>query len=124
MDKIQIANELLKNSIEPIKSILKEYVANMNLSITENNFELYDDWMCIDRCVSYFCSTNFNIRYWQLFEIPIDSVYCFVHTKTLQCFDLVISKDGVVIPTYIDSDSILQSANSIQEAIEKYIIPE
>lgn len=125
MNKLEIAQELLKNTTNiHLKNLLDEYIINMNLSIAENDFDIYDEWQCIDKCISYFQTVDFNITDWELYEIPIEYTYCFLNTKTRRGFDLVLSNDGQVSPCYVDSNFNQQTALSIQNAIERYYVPD
>lgn len=125
MNKIQIAHALFKNTTNIyLENLLENYIANMDLGTAEDDFDIHDEWMGIDKCVSYLQSVSFDMSDWELYEIPIHFTYCFLNAKTEQNFDLVLSDDGQVNPSYVDSNSNQQIAPSIQEAIEKYYIPE
>lgn len=131
MDKLQIANELLKNTTNIyLKNQLENYIANMNLyiygHISEGDFEILDEGIALDMCITYIEKEKFDITDWQLFEIPIYYVplqyktHVFYNSKTKQMFDLAVFYDGEVIPRYIANGSE-KDATSIQEAIEKYM---
>lgn len=124
MNKLQIANELLKNTTNIyLKNQLENYIANMNLyiygHISEGDFETLDEGIALDMCITYIAKEKFNITDWQLFEIPIYYAHVFYNPKTKQIFDLAVFDDGEVIPRYIANGSE-KDATSIQEAIKKY----
>ena len=120
MNKIEVAEEILKNSKNKgIKQFITEYV-----SYLKNGVELKsDDLIRFDKCISYIKEIGFDINGWMLSEIPIYYAHCFWNETIKKAFDLDIFEiNGVVIPTYIDDTSNEQEAKTIEEAIEKYII--
>lgn len=124
MTKLQIANELLKNTENIyLKNYLENYIANMNgyISghISENDFEILDGGIALDLIFNYIEKENFNITGWQLIEIPIYFVHIFHNPLTKQAFELHVLEDGQVIPRYI-SNGNEKDATIIQEAIERY----
>lgn len=128
MNKLQIAEELQKNTTNIYgKNHIKEYIANMNGYIeghvSEGDFDIRDVGIALDLCFTYIVKERFDIKDWYLFEIPIENVYVFANVKKSEVFDLVVSNDGQVFPSYIDSNSTQQHAISIKEAIGKYVIP-
>ncbi len=85
----------------------------------EDNLQLLKFHRCIER-IEY---EMFNFSGWHLHEIPIDGVFCFVKMEndSYLAFDLVYdNKTDKVIPCYVEA-SELYEAESIQEAINKYI---
>lgn len=126
MTKLQIANELLKNTTSIcLKNLIENYIANMNGyvagHISEGDFVIDDELIGLDLCITYIEKENFNIMDWQLLEIPIYYAHVFYNPKTEQMFDIAVFDDGEVIPRYIMNGNE-QDATSIQEAIEKYDI--
>jgi len=124
MGKLQIANELLKNTTNIyLKNQIENYIANVNGYIhghvSEGDFEILDDGIALDMCITYIEKDKFDIKDWQLFEIPIYYAHVFYNPKTEQMFDIAVFEDGKVIPRYIKNGNE-KDATSIQEAIEKY----
>lgn len=122
MNKLEIAKELLKNTLNIyLKNFIENYIANMNgyieAHISEKNYA--DACIKFDLCITQIEKEKFDIKDWGLFEIPIEYAYIFYNPKTEQMFDIDVFDDGEVIPTYI-SNGNEEFAKSIQEAIEKY----
>lgn len=85
----------------------------------EDNLQLLKFHRCIERIEH----EAFNFSCWHLHEIPVDGVFCFIKMENGSCFafDLVYEKEiDKVIPCYVEA-SELHEADSIQEAINKYI---
>lgn len=119
MEKIQIANTLLKNTINKyLQGFIKEYILNIE-AIEQRKCE-NETFVRFDNCISYLKEVDFNITDWMLFEIPIFYSHCFWNTNTKQAFDLAVWDIGKVMPRYLDSRANEQNAKTIQEAIEKY----
>jgi len=122
--KLQIANELLKNTTNIyLKNQIENYIANMNGYIngyvSEGDFEILDNGIALDMCITYIEKEKFDIKDWQLFEIPIYYAHVFYNPKTEQMFDIAVFADGEVTPRYISKGNE-KDATSILEAIEKY----
>lgn len=119
MKKMQIANELLKNSTNIyIQSFIRKYIENID--VIENNKCEDKALIRLDNCVSYIKEVGFDISNWALVEIPIFYSHCFWNKETRKAFDLAVWDIGEVIPRYLDSEVNEQDAKTIQEAIEKY----
>lgn len=120
MEKIEIASEILKNcrNHQGVKGVLDSYIEFLKNG-TKNPKKL-DLMIRIDNCISYIKDVDFDIKGWELYDIPIITAYCFWNTQTKQAFDLAIFNIGEVIPQYMDSACSDCDANSIDEAIIKY----
>ncbi|MGE1115049.1 hypothetical protein ACQJ0K_25175 [Priestia megaterium] len=122
MEKVEIANELLKNSENDyIRALIKNYLLN---------FEELEQGKCenemlirFHNCVSYINKVDFNITGWMLNEIPTFYAHCFWNKKTNEAFDLGVWAIGEVIPRYLDSQANEQDSKNIEEAIKKFIVP-
>ncbi|MDU5108704.1 MAG: hypothetical protein E6241_18515, partial [Clostridium sp.] len=57
---------------------------------------------------------------WCLLEIPLSNIYTFFNENRNEFFDLIVYNNNVN-PQYLDENYNTSDANSIQEAIEKYI---
>lgn len=124
MNKLEIAQELLKNTTNIyLKELIENYIANMNGYIdghvSDGDFEIFDDGIALDMCITYIEKEKFDIKDWQLFEIPIYYAHVFYNPKTDQTFDIAAFEDGEVTPRYLANGNE-EDAKSIQEAIEKY----
>lgn len=124
MNKLEIAHELLKNTTNIyLKKHIENYIANMDGYIaghvSEGDFEILDDGIAFDICITYIEKEQFDIKDWQLFEIPIYYAHVFYNPKTKQMFDLAVFEDGETTPRYISKGNE-EDAKSIPEAIEKY----
>lgn len=118
--KLQIANELLKNTTNQyLKEFVSQYIRK--LDDLESKSEFDEELLRFDSCVGYIRSSGFDITGWQLREIPVEYAHVFYHKESERAFDLDVFDIGEAVPTYIDSNSSERSANSIEEAIEKYI---
>jgi hypothetical protein len=120
MEKIEIAKELLKNTINKyIIAFIQDYIEILELDDIKNCNN--EEFIRFDKCISYIKKVGFNINGWMLFEIPIEYAHCFWNKTTKKAFDLdVFDINKQVIPTYLDDKSNEQSAKTIEEAIEKY----
>jgi len=119
MEKLQIANELLKNTTNnDILEVIKNYIQNIDAleQLKCNNKEL----IRLDNCISYIKEVDFDISGWMLFEIPIFYSHCFWNKNTKKAFDLVVWHIGEIIVRYLDTEANEQDAKTIQEAIDKY----
>ncbi|BBM13542.1 hypothetical protein ABVF54_05690 [Enterococcus mundtii] len=67
-----------------------------------------------------------EIEGWILDERPLVTIFCFYQPETNQAFDIVINEAGNLVPYYSgeDDENGINSfpANTIKEAIEKYMI--
>lgn len=118
MTKVEIANELLKNSTSVYqKELIKKYIESIDKL---DNKCINKELIRFDNCISYFLDEKFDITGWMLFDIPIFYSHCFWNTKSKQAFDLAVWNIGEIIPRYLDSEADEQDAKTIQEAIEKY----
>ncbi|PEM69295.1 hypothetical protein [Bacillus pseudomycoides] len=122
MEKIEIAEELLKNTSNIyMQKIIQEYRWYCD-SLEKGEFECDEDDSLIrfHNCISYIKEEGFDIRGWGLWEIPTFYSHCFYNKHTKEQFDLAVLKLGEVIPRYINKYSNEQDAKSIEEAIKKY----
>ncbi|WP_260849963.1 hypothetical protein [Bacillus pumilus] len=111
-----IASELLKNTKNKyVKQFISKYISKHVLDSI--------DLVRFHNCITYIHKQDFDINGWELFEIPIPDIYCFLNVKTGQSFDLTIMYDlqvhphVQVHPQYIDETGNGQNAISIQQAI-------
>lgn len=123
--KLDIAKELLKNTKNIyLKRFIEKYINNFNEIQNKNNKVLEEldlfEYINFDKCIEYINQSKFDITGWHLLEIPLSNIYTFYNKKRNEDFDLVVYKDNV-IPQYLDENYNIYDANSIQEAIEKYI---
>lgn len=121
MEKIEIVNELLKNSTGSKKRFLEEYLLNF-YELEQEKYEDEEDKSLVrlHNCISYIKEVDFDITGWELWEIPIFYSHCFLNKQTNEQFDLAVWDLGEVIPRYINDYSNEQDAKSIEEAIKKY----
>ncbi|PGA62192.1 hypothetical protein [Bacillus pseudomycoides] len=121
MDKLEIANELFKNSYNVyIKEFIEKYLLNFK-GLEKGEYENEDDGLIrLHDCISYIKEKDFDIRGWGIWEIPIFYAHVFSNKTTNEFFDLAVWDIGKVIPRYIDEHSNEQDAKSIEEAIKKY----
>ncbi|WP_341963560.1 hypothetical protein NM897_16900 (plasmid) [Planococcus maritimus] len=120
MRKKEIANELLKNTVEPLNVLLSNYL--LILSELEEGYESDEQIMRLHYCIKYIEENNFDVEDWGLFEIPHSSVHAF-HNKNTDCFfDLTVHDTGEVSPEYLDNEYNMQGAKSIQDAIANYYV--
>ena len=116
-NKLEIAKELLANTKSLNLNNFKEIQNKNNKELeTLGLFEYID----FDKCLEYIVISNFNIKEWCLLEIPLSNIYTFYNANRKNYFDLIVYNDNVN-PQYLDENSNTSDANSIQEAIEKYI---
>lgn len=120
--KIQIANELLKNTTNiPLQDFIKHYIMIERNDIM-NEYEDEKDILRLDKCIEYIVESEFDITGWGLNEIPVYYDYVFFNKEKKKAFDLIIyNLNDRVIPSYIDRNYNDQDATTIQEAIEKYL---
>ena len=128
MAQKEIALELLKHTTNVyLSDFILQYIYKVQTleppldKSDEDNLQLLKFHRCIERIEH----EAFNFSGWHLHEIPIDDVFCFVKMKngSYYAFDLVYDKEmDIVIPCFVDDESCLDEAKSIQEAINKYII--
>lgn len=124
-NKLEIAKELLKNTKNiNLKNFIEKYINNLNEIQNKNNKDLETlglfEYIGFNKCIEYIVNSNFNIREWCLWEIPLSNIYTFYNANRKEYFDLIIYSDNVN-PQYLDENYNTSDANSIQEAIEKYI---
>lgn len=124
-NKLEIAKEILKNTKNiNLKNFIEEYIDNFNEIQNKNNKKLENlslfEYINFDRCIQYIVNSNFNIREWSLCDIPLSNIYTFYNENRKSYFDLIVYNDNVT-PQYLDENYNTSDANSIQEAIEKYI---
>ena len=123
----EIALELLKHTTNVyLSDFILRYIYKIQTlkppldKSDKDNLQLLKFHRCIER-IEY---EMFNFSGWHLHEIPIDGVFCFVKMEndSYLAFDLVYDKEtDKVIPCYVEA-SELHEADSIQEAINKYIV--
>ncbi|HFE9702249.1 TPA: hypothetical protein ACGA34_002276 [Clostridium perfringens] len=124
-NKLEIAKELFSNTKNiNLKNFIKEYINNFDEIQNKNNKNLENlslfKYINFDRCIEYIVNSNFNIREWYLYDIPLSNIYTFYNENRKYYFDLIVYNDNVT-PQYLDENYNTSDANSIQEAIEKYI---
>ncbi|MGM2306236.1 hypothetical protein HB665_24230 [Bacillus paranthracis] len=122
--KVEIAKELLKNSLNIyIKNKIEKYIFHIEESEDGGYFnkkDLDDDSLIrFHNCITYIQEKGFDIKGWMLYEIPIYYTHCFYNKTKEQRFDLMVLNIGEVIPAYIDY-SEEKDAKSIEEAIKNY----
>lgn len=126
MAQKEIALELLKHTTNVyLSDFILRYIYKVQTlkppldKSDEDNLQLLQFHRCIERMEH----EAFNFSGWHLHEIPIDGVFCFVKMEndSYLAFDLVYDKEtDKVIPCYVE-ESDLHEAESIQEAINRYI---
>lgn len=126
MKKLEIAKELLKNTKNiHLKIFIEEYINNFNEIQSKNNKVLEEldlfEYIFFDKCIEYINQSKFDITGWCLWEIPISNLYLFYNENRKESFDLIVNDKYNVIPEYIDENCNSSEANSIQEAIKKYM---
>lgn len=124
-NKLDIAKELLKNTKNiNLKNFIEKYINNFDKIQNKNNKELETlglfEYIGFNKCIEYIVNSNFNIREWCLWEIPLANIYTFYNKNRKEYFDLIVYNDNVN-PQYLDENYNTSDADSIQEAIEKYI---
>lgn len=124
-NKLEITKELLSNTKNiNFKNFIKEYISNFNDIQNKNNKELETldlfEYINFNKCIEYINNSKFNIKEWCLVEIPLSNIYTFYNANRKEFFDLIVYNDNVN-PQYLDENYNTSDANSIQEAIEKYI---
>lgn len=124
MEKIEIAKELLKNSLNiHRKAKIEGYISHFEAIEDEGYFNekgIGKDFLIrFNNCITYIQKVGFDIKGWMLYEIPIYYAYCFYNRSTEQRFDLTVFDSGEVIPTYINQTEE-KYAKTIEEAIKKY----
>lgn len=124
-NKLEIAKELLSNTKNiNFKNFIEEYISNFNDIQNKNNKELETlglfEYIGFNKCIEYIDNSKFNIKGWCLWEIPLANIYTFHNKNRKDYFDLIVYNDNVN-PQYLDENYNTSDANSIQEAIEKYI---
>lgn len=125
MEKLEIAKELLENSLNTyIKKKIEEYIFHfeeLESGVYCNKSNREDDSLIrFHNCTTYIHETGFNIKGWMLYEIPIYYSHCFYNESIEKRFDLMVLHIGEVIPGYIDDYSVEKAAETIEEAIKKY----
>ncbi|HFD2048862.1 TPA: hypothetical protein ACF2C9_002790 [Clostridium perfringens] len=124
-NKLGIAKELFSNTKNiNLKNFIKEYINNFDEIQNKNNKELETldlfEYINFDKCIEYINNSKFNIKEWCLLEIPLSNIYTFFNENRNEFFDLIVYNNNVN-PQYLDENYNTSDANSIQEAIEKYI---
>ncbi|MGU8577945.1 hypothetical protein ACV3RL_14750 [Clostridium perfringens] len=124
-NKLEIAKELLSNTKNiNFKNFIEEYISNFDEIQNKNNKELETldlfEYINFNKCIEYINNSKFNIKEWCLVEIPLSNIYTFYNANRKEFFDLIVYNDNVN-PQYLDENYNTSDANSIQEAIEKYI---
>ncbi|MCC2477180.1 hypothetical protein SIM55_23185 [Bacillus cereus group sp. BfR-BA-02675] len=125
MEKLQIAKELLANSLNIyIKIKIEEYIfhfEDLESGVYCNKKNREDESLIrFHNCITYIHETGFNIKGWTLYEIPIYYSHCFYNKSMGKRFDLMVLNIGEVIPAYLDY-SEEKAAETIEEATKKYI---
>ncbi len=124
-NKLEIAKELFANTKNiNLKNFIEEYINNFHEIQNKNNKDIETlglfKYIYFDKCIEYIVNSNFNIREWCLWEIPLSNIYTFFNENRNEFFDLIVYNNNVN-PQYLDENYNTSDANSIQEAIEKYI---
>ena len=124
-NKLEIAKELFSNTKNiNFKNFIEKYINNFNEIQNKNNKELERlglfEYINFNKCIEYIKNSKFNIKEWCLLEIPLSNIYTFYNENRKEFFDLIVYRDNVN-PQYLDENYNTSDANSIQEAIEKYI---
>ncbi|ELC8463757.1 hypothetical protein G6Y98_09185 [Clostridium perfringens] len=124
-NKLEIAKELFSNTKNiNLKNFIKEYINNFDEIQNKNNKELETldlfEYINFNKCIEYINNSKFNIKEWCLLEISLSNIYTFFNENRNEFFDLIVYNNNVN-PQYLDENYNTSDANSIQEAIEKYI---
>ncbi|MGU8959232.1 hypothetical protein ACV3VX_14435 [Clostridium perfringens] len=122
-NKLGIAKELFSNTKNiNLKNFIKEYINNFDEIQNNKELETLDlfEYINFDKCIEYINNSKFNIKEWCLLEIPFSNIYTFFNENRNEFFDLIVYNNNVN-PQYLDQNYNTSDANSIQEAIEKYI---
>ena len=123
MNTKEIAHELLKNSTNVhLKAFIETYISHLPSLEQETCNEM--GLVRLHRCITYLHQTNFDVTGWMMFEIPSYESHCFLNEQTDGFFDLAVFEDKHVEPQYLDGNGYLQKAETIEEAINKYILPD
>ncbi|MGG5462894.1 hypothetical protein [Clostridium sp. B9] len=117
-NKLEIAKELFSNTKNiNLKNFIKEYINNFDEIQNKNNKNLENlslfKYINFDRCIEYIVTSNFNIREWSLYDIPLSNIYTFYNENRKYYFDLIVYNDNVT-PQYLDENYNTSDANSIQ----------
>ena len=115
-----VAKLLLDNTKD---DYLKKFISIYISEITEGN-KVFEE-PALNRfhnCIDYIANEKFDIKGWQLFEIPVFYAHCFRNEMTNERFDLSVWDIGKVVPRYLDDNCNEQDAKTIQEAIIKYCV--
>lgn len=127
MKQNEIALELLKHTKNIyLNDFILRYIYKVQTlnSLLDKSDEDNLQFLKFHRCIERIEHEAFNLLGWHLYEIPIDGVFCFVKMAKVSsfAFDLVYDNEtDKVIPCYVEA-SELHEADSIQEAINKYIV--
>ncbi|ELC8422716.1 hypothetical protein JJB67_14885 [Clostridium perfringens] len=122
-NKLGIAKELFSNTKNiNLKNFIKEYINNFDEIQNNKELETLDlfEYINFNKCIEYINNSKFNIKEWCLLEIPLSNIYTFFNENRNEFFDLIVYNNNVN-PQYLDENYNTSDANSIQEAIEKYI---
>lgn len=122
-NKLGIAKELFSNTKNiNLKNFIKEYINNFDEIQNNKELETLDlfEYINFNKCIEYINNFKFNIKEWCLLEIPLSNIYTFFNENRNEFFDLIVYNNNVN-PQYLDENYNTSDANSIQEAIEKYI---
>lgn len=118
----QIASELLKNSGKFYKEVIENYLDH--LQEIEQGHCKDIELLRLHDCISYIRSVGFEIKGWMLWQIPTFYSHVFRNAKKNEWFDLAVWDIGEVIPRYLCERANEQDAKTIQEAIERYCVPD
>lgn len=122
-NKLGIAKELFSNTKNiNLKNFIKEYINNFDEIQNNKELETLDlfEYINFNKCIEYINNSKFNIKEWCLLEIPLSNIYTFFNENRNEFFDLIVYNNNIN-PQYLDENYNTSDANSIQEAIEKYI---
>lgn len=125
-NKLEIAKELLNNTKNfYLKNFIEEYITNFNKIQDKDRYVLEEldllEYKIFDRCIEYIEQYKFDINGWGLLQILYSVNYAFYNENRKEGFDLFLDDRDIITPTYIDNNHNDNAANSIEEAIEKYI---
>lgn len=118
MSKEEIAKHLSINSINPLSTILKNYLHD--LKDLDDGYIFDDSKMRLHYCISYLSDNNFDATDWCLFEIPHAVIHAFYNDTTQESFDIAVYDKKEVYPEYLDCDFNMRKATSVQAAISSY----
>ncbi|MDP2947190.1 MAG: hypothetical protein Q8N88_03670 [Nanoarchaeota archaeon] len=116
--KLCVTSELLKNSSnKQIVEFIYHYIQNLK------DGELDKEDKKLNARIEYILSSNFDIAGFGIHAIPIHYSYVFHNKQKNQWFDLVLHKDSLVEPVFINVECNEEDALSIEDAVLRYVWP-